>query len=188
MNPLRFRSARADDAEQIALLHADSWRRHYRGAYADSYLDGDVGDDLRARWSTRLAASTDTDTDTILAERDGQLVGFVHVAFDDDPKWGSLVDNLHVLHSQHRTGIGTQLLARAAQAVLDRATGNAMYLWVLQQNTAAQQFYHVYGATYVESAPVPPPGGDPARLNGTPHGLRMAWPDATRLSQSVDNQ
>jgi hypothetical protein len=27
----------------------------------------------------------------------------------------------------------------------------------------------------VETAPVPPPGGDPARLNGQPLGLRMVW-------------
>ncbi|WP_205857587.1 GNAT family N-acetyltransferase [Phytoactinopolyspora endophytica] len=187
MDPsLRFRSARADDAEQIALLHTDSWRRHYRGAYADSFLDGDVAADHHSGWSARLAAPTHTDT--ILAEHDGQLVGFVHVAFDDDPRWGSLVDNLHVLHSRRRTGIGTQLLARAARAVTDRATGKAMYLWVLQQNTAAQQFYRASGATCVETAPVPPPGGDPTRLNGTPQGLRMAWPDASRLSHSVDDR
>jgi len=37
-----FRPARASDSEAIAALHADSWRRHYRGAYSDAFLDGDV--------------------------------------------------------------------------------------------------------------------------------------------------
>jgi GNAT superfamily N-acetyltransferase len=176
---VQFRSADARDAEQIAALHADSWRRHYRGAYADSFLDGDVTADRRSVWSARFAAPTNSDT--VLAEHDGRLVGFVHVMFDADPRWGSLVDNLHVVHDQRRTGIGTYLLNRAARAVSRQASGDAMYLWVLEQNTAAQQFYYACGATRAETAPVPPPGGDPARLNGIPHGIRMVWPDVARL-------
>jgi hypothetical protein len=31
---LQFRLADSADAEAIAALHADSWRRHYRGAYS----------------------------------------------------------------------------------------------------------------------------------------------------------
>jgi GNAT superfamily N-acetyltransferase len=182
----QFRLAGPGDAEAVANLHADSWRRHYRGAYADSFLDGDVAADRRSVWSARLAAPANSET--VLAERDGRLVGIIHVVFDDDPVWGSFVDNLHVVHDQRRTGIGTQLLRRAARAVGERATGNAMYLWVLQRNTAAQQFYRASGATCVETAPVPPPGGDPARLNGTPSGLRMAWPDVARLSHLLDGR
>jgi ribosomal protein S18 acetylase RimI-like enzyme len=175
----RLRPADPADADRIADLHAASWRRHYRGAYTDAYLDHDVVADRRAVWSARLAARTGTDT--TVAEHDGRLVGFVHVVIDDDAVWGSLVDNLHVARDQHRTGIGTRLLVHAARAVTDRATGNAMYLWVLRQNTAAQQFYRASGAACVESSTASPPGGDPSRLNGSPGKLRMAWPDASVL-------
>jgi GNAT superfamily N-acetyltransferase len=174
---LRFRSADAGDAEQIAVLHTDSWRRHYRGAYADSFLDGDITTDRRSVWSARLAAPAGTAT--ILAELAGRPVGFVHVVLDHDPSWGSLVDNLHVAHGWQRNGIGAELLTRAAAAVTDRAAGNAMYLWVLEQNVAAQRFYRASAATCVETVLVSPPGGDPARLNGTPRKLRMTWSDAT---------
>ncbi|MFI5712533.1 GNAT family N-acetyltransferase [Kribbella sp. NPDC051620] len=177
---VQFRSAGPGDAEQVAMLHADSWRRHYRGAFADSFLDGDLVAERVAVWSKRLV---DPDgTATILAEADGELVGFVHVMLDLDPEWGSLVDNLHVVHSRRRGGIGKQLLGRAAQAVVDQADGDAMYLWVLEQNVAAQQFYLAVGAKHVETAPVSPPGGDPAHLNGKPNGLRMAWADAAAFS------
>ena len=142
--------------------------------------------DRRSVWSARLAAPTNTET--ILAEHNDEIVGFIHVVFDDDPGWGSLVDNLHVVHDQRRTGIGTQLLARAARAVTERAAGTAMYLWVLEQNTAAQRFYRASGATCIEKAAVSPPGGDPTRLNGTPLKLRMAWSDASRLSRPVENR
>lgn len=169
-----FRLADVGDAGQVAALHADSWRRHYRGAYADAYLDGDVVAERREVWSQRLADPGGTVT--ILAEGDdGQLAGFVHVMFDRDPVWGSLVDNLHVHYSQRRTGIGTELLARATRAVVEHADSDKMYLWVLQQNTDAQRFYLAAGATRADTDVVPPPGGDSTRLNGSPKCLRMTW-------------
>ena len=51
---VRYREATEHDAGAIAALHADSWRRHYRGAYLDSYLDGDVVADRLEVWSSRL--------------------------------------------------------------------------------------------------------------------------------------
>jgi GNAT superfamily N-acetyltransferase len=181
MTSFRLRAAGSDDAEAVAQLHADSWRRHYRGAYADSFLDGDVLADRRSVWSSRLADPAGTVT--ILAESGSRPVGFVHVVFDEDDRWGSLVDNLHVTSDRQRGGVGTALLTRAAEAVLEQATDRSMYLWVLEQNTAAQQFYRARGGICVEKSTVPPPGGVPARLNGSPPCLRFAWPDASALPQ-----
>lgn len=179
MSP-QLRVAGPEDAEKVALLHADSWRRHYRGAYADSYLDGDILADRLSVWSSRLAAPARSVT--VLAEDRSELVGFVHVVFDDDARWGSLIDNLHITHNRQRTGVGTVLLARAAEAVAEQATRKPMYLWVQQQNTAAQSFYRAMGGTCVEEALISPPGGVPSRLNGSPHKLRITWPDASWLA------
>src|SRR5689334_7066592 len=173
MNPaVRIRLARSADAAPIASLHADSWRRHYRGAYADSFLDGDVTADRLAVWSARLSAPANNLT--LVAEVEGEAAGFLHVEFDHDPRWGSLVDNLHVSHRRRRTGIGSMLLDHAAAAVAERAGGTGIHLCVLEQNEAAQSFYRARGATHVETAAVSPPGGDPARLCGTPRKWRMA--------------
>ncbi len=30
----------------------------------------------------------------------GGLIGFAHTAFDEDPTWGALLDNLHVAHGR----------------------------------------------------------------------------------------
>jgi GNAT superfamily N-acetyltransferase len=176
----RLRVAGSDDAEIVAVLHADSWRRFYRGAYADSFLDGDVVADRRAVWSARLADPRGSRT--LIAEDDTGPVGFAHVIFDADERWGSLVDNLHVTHSRRRGGIGTTLLTRTAAAAAEYATNPSMYLWVLEQNTAAQRFYGALGGSHVETADVPAPGGVPGRLNGSPRGLRISWPDAAVLA------
>lgn len=172
-----FRAATARDADAVAGLHADSWRRFYRGAYADAFLDGDVVADRRAAWSERLARQG-PEAVTILAEAGGEPAAFVHVLIDDDARWGSLIDNLHVTHGRHRQGIGSALLRRAAEAAVDRGSSRAMYLWVLEQNPAAQAFYGAHGGRGAERALVSPPGGVPGRLNGQPAKLRYVWPDA----------
>jgi ribosomal protein S18 acetylase RimI-like enzyme len=172
-HPMDLRPAGPPDAATIAQLHADSWRRHYRGAYADSYLDGDIVAERRQVWSDRLAAGGHTMT--VLAEDAGEPVGFVHVVFDADPRWGSLIDNLHVRIGRQRGGIGTALMARAADGIRERAAGKARYLWVLEQNTAAQGFYRALGGVRGELAVVSAPGGVPERLRGRPRKLRYSW-------------
>jgi GNAT superfamily N-acetyltransferase len=177
---IHFRSAHAGDADRVAALHAASWQRHYRGAYSAAYLDGDVIVERRKFWSARLADPAGSIT--VLAEDGGDLAGFVHVVLDEDVEWGSLVDNLHVALPHQRTGLGTALLAHAARGILERAATPATYLWVLEQNTTAREFYRARGGAHVEEAPVPPPGGVPSRLDGAPTMIRIAWLDASVLA------
>ena len=132
-----------------------------------------------ARWTERLSTS-DPQARTIVAELGGEVVGLAHTQLGENADWGALLDNLHVSHGRKRLGIGTRLLALTAQAVLDSSPGSGLYLWVLQQNTAAQAFYAARGGTCVETGVVSPPG-DPARLHGSPTCLRFAWPDPSRL-------
>jgi GNAT superfamily N-acetyltransferase len=171
---LSFRMACADDAHAIAALHADSWRRHYRGAYSDAFLDADVTGFLLPLWTDRLA-TLNPRARTILAEHDGQVVGLAHTFLDEDPTWGAFLDNLHVACGLKRRGIGTRLITLTWRAVRDWSPSSGLYLWVLEQNTSAQAFYAAQGGVCVERAEVPPPGGDPARLTGKPMGLRYAW-------------
>jgi ribosomal protein S18 acetylase RimI-like enzyme len=173
---VRLRAAGPQDAERVAWLHADSWRRHYRGSYSDEFLDGDIEADRRAVWARRLGAPAGTWT-VVHEDADG-VAGFVHVAFDADPVWGSLLDNLHVRHDRQRSGIGRALLCAAAGAVAQRVH-KGMFLWVQQQNTRAQAFYRAAGGQAVDAKPVPPPGGVPGRLTGEPWCLRMVWRDVT---------
>ena len=188
MTTLKLRPAGPSDAERIAALHADSWRRHYRGAYTDAYLDGDVFTERRDTWASRLAAQAGSLTvvaQDASAERERDsghgLTGFVHVVFDADERWGSLIDNLHVAYDRQRSGVGRALMARAAEAVAERAAGKQLYLWVLEQNTSAQGFYRALGGTIAERTTTSAPGGDPSRLNGTPHKFRVVWPDISPL-------
>ena len=170
---------------RIARLHAESWRRHYRGAYADAFLDGDVEPERRHEWSRRLQEPDRGGAATILAEQGGSLLGFVHVIFDDDPTWGALVDNIHVAVAGQRSGLGTRLMAAAAEAVFEREPDSGLYVWVLEQNTLAQAFYEARGGRCVERVPAAAPGGVAERLAGAPFKLRYAWPEAEALATAA---
>ena len=185
---LRFRAAGRGDARAIAALHTDSWQRHYRVAYCDAFLDDEAPGFLLDLWTSRLAAP-DQRARTILAELqrggdadgDRTLVGLAHTVLDDNPTWGALLDNLHVVYGLKRQGVGTRLLSLTAQTVHAEKPESGLYLWVLEQNTGARAFYDARGGTCVENREVMPPGGDPARLRGKPKGLRYTWPDPARL-------
>ena len=175
MSAIRCRAAKVRDVEAIAALHADSWRRNYRGAYLDSYLDGDVMTDRLVVWCERITRP-DPSFRTIVAERGGAFAGFAHTKLDDDPTWGALLENLHVLHELKGQGIGTQLMAASARAVLDSRPGAGLYLWVLDQNAAAQAFYAARGGVEAgREVRGPFPGG------GTALGRRIVWPDPSTL-------
>ena len=166
-----FRQARAGDVEAIAALHADSWRRNYRGAFSDAFLDGDVTVERRTVWAERLGQQQ-PDHLTLVAVCDDTVLGFAHTVRDADPTWGALLDNLHVSHQFKRLRIGAQLLKETAGHFVAHQWRPALYLWVLEQNTTAQAFYESQGGRRVERVIAGPfPGG------GHAPPFRYAWPD-----------
>jgi len=172
-----YREATAGDVEAIAALHADSWRRHYRGAFLDSYLDGDVFADLRTVWTDRLTRPT-PERHTVVGDLGGTVAGFAHTILDADPVWGAYLDNLHVRHDLKRQGTGARLLAEAARVVARRRPRAGLYLWVLEQNVAAQAFYQAQGGSSVERELAGPfPGG------GYAFSFRYVWPDLSNLAR-----
>ena len=118
---------------------------------------------------------------TIGAFQSDAVVGFVHMILDQDPHWGTLLDNLHVTYRLKRHGIGRRLLTEAARELVQRCPADRrFYLWVLGQNTAAQAFYAACGGIRVESTLCGPfPGG------GKALGHRIAWPDSAILVSTL---
>jgi GNAT superfamily N-acetyltransferase len=171
-----YRHATAADTAAVAALHAESWRLHYRGAYPDAFLDGDVGAERLAEWTERLASPAPADRTTVAIDGDGAVVGLVHTILHDDPEWGALLDNLHVRPDLKRQGIGARLLACSAAAVLADEPVTGLYLWVLEQNEAARAFYVAQGGVLRDREPFDTPGG------GRAVGIRVVWPDAGALA------
>jgi ribosomal protein S18 acetylase RimI-like enzyme len=177
---VRLRDARPDDVAAIASLHADSWRRHYRGALTDDYLEHQADDDRLTVWTARFAdPQRTTTTITVIASpadpTDPTVLGFAHTLLGADPTWGALLDNLHVTAASKRSGIGTMLLAETARRVLERDRTSGLWLWVLEQNVAAQAFYLARGGRFEDHQAKPQPGGS------TAVAIRCVWPEPTGL-------
>ncbi|MDQ6811612.1 MAG: GNAT family N-acetyltransferase [Actinomycetota bacterium] len=179
----QFRLAGLGDAAAVANLHAESWRRHYRGAYSDAFLDGDVFADRLSVWTERPRES-DPRRCTLLAEH-GTLVGFANTVFGEDARWGALLDNLHVADGCRRRGIGSRLLALTAQAVIEHPNRTGLFLWVLEQNVEARAFYEALGGRCVGRDLVSPPGRIASRLTGSPARLRYAWAEPDELARRL---
>lgn len=168
-----YRRARAEDAGAIAAIHAASWRVAYRGILNDSYLDGDVVADRNAHWQKRLDHPAPGQFVEIACE--GQdPVGFICAFAKHDPRYGALIDNVHVLASHAGLGIGTALLSHAFQWLAERDERLGVYLWAYEKNSGARRLYERLGAVHVETISKPNPGG------GHGQSCRYVW-DQPRL-------
>ena len=171
----RLRPAAAGDAEAIAALHADSWRRTYRGMMSDAFLDGGALEDRRRVWHERLG-TPNADRLVVVADDGSRIVGFICAFARDHAEWGAYVDNLHVVHDSQGRGVGRALMRHAAAWICQTQPGAGVYLWVMEANAPARTFYDRLGARNVETVQHPDPGG------GSAPNCRYVWPDARLLT------
>jgi len=141
-----YRGANFDDWEGVAALHVLSWRKAYRGALRDEFLDGPVVESRRERWETRLREPPENQF-LVLAEEDAELVGFACAYGEHHEEWGVLLDNLHVHPDAQGGGIGRRLVCQVAAWAREKYPASAMYLEVLEVNQRARRFYERLGGT-----------------------------------------
>jgi len=144
-----LREAGFPDYKAIAQLHADSWKKNYRGILSDEFLDHRVDEDRLNVWHQRLKAP-DINQHTVVAMLNNTIAGFCCAFLNEDAVYGTLIDNLHVDSTLQKSGIGRKLLADAARWVHEKADDPKMYLWVYHSNTNARNFYERLGASLSE--------------------------------------
>lgn len=166
------------DVDAIAAIHAESWRDTYRGILADTFLDGSLLANRRAHWASRLSVLSSSEFGFVV-DVGGEPAGFVFAFGAHDATWGTLVDNLHVRPAFQGRGLGSMLLAAAAEGVRARYGESGMYLWVYEKNTRAQGFYARMGGQPVDRAVVDVEGG--CRVAE----WRYTWPRAELLARHI---
>ncbi|MFM0287874.1 GNAT family N-acetyltransferase [Paraburkholderia megapolitana] len=147
-----LRPATVDDASLLASIHAASWQATYRGLLPDAFLDSEVAQERAAYWFDRMNAPGAERRIVLIAERDGEAIGFVCVERQIDTPWGVLLDNLHALPAHQGIGAG-KLLMRAAQDWARAQGAVQLYLYVLEGNTPAIRFYERQGWQFSGAEP-----------------------------------
>jgi len=174
---ITLRIAGPQDAALIGSLHGMSWRSAYTNVLSADYLAGPVMDERGAVWAKRFAAN-DPSLHVIIAEEDGQALGFAGIYGGSDPVYGTLLDNLHLLPQAKGQGLGKLLLCEAARWTLAHYPGQTLYLTVWEVNTPARDFYQRMGGEEVERLMH-------TKLDGTGEApiLRVVFDDVERLAR-----
>jgi len=173
---MKFREAIKLDAEQLALLHADSWRNTYRGLFSNDFLDNEVIENRLSVWWERLNNPSNNQF-VLVAEDSEKINGFVCVYGNNSTQYGSLVDNLHIWKSHIRNGIGTVLMKKAGVWLQSKYPDVGVYLWVMESNNPARAFYEKLGARNVGVIDKPNPVG-----GGNAKNCRYVWSRPTLLA------
>lgn len=147
---IEYKLAEKNDAESIAKLHALSWQTHYRGIYPDAYLDNGVLVERLQVWQDRFAFEDECRLVIKATDPAEKIIGFACTFLDHDSQYGALIDNLHVIKEHQNQGIGKKLLQLSAKWVFQNRESSNLYLFVLNQNSAAKAFYLKMGARILE--------------------------------------
>ena len=146
MSSLEIRSARTEDADDIAGVHVRSWQVAYRGLIDQAVLDGLSIDERAVGWRRTLAEPLPTSLGTVVALRDDRIVGWASLGSGRDPD--GLADGevygIYADPAAWSTGAGHALLEAAEQRIAE-AGHNRAYLWVLDGNERADSFYARHG-------------------------------------------
>lgn len=154
MSELRLRAPRFEDIDRLAEVHVRSWQVGYRDLLPADFLAG-----LDPTWRARQRREAWNHPDYahvrgLLAERDGEVVGFVHYGpYRDsheigwaaaDPAADGEVYALYVHPDAWGCGAGSRLL-KAAVADLVASRFVPVRLWTLRDNTRTIRFYRRHG-------------------------------------------
>ena len=142
-----IRRAVFGDARRIAEICVLGWRAAYRGLLPDDYLAMLSVEARAMAWQESLSRDTDWATPAWVAERNGEVVGYVIAGpprDEDVPLPAAEVYAIYVLPAAWRSGVGRALLDTAVAEWRSRHV-RRIVLWVLEGNARARRFYEAMG-------------------------------------------
>jgi GNAT superfamily N-acetyltransferase len=140
---VELREARRGDELRVAELHVRSWQEAYSGLMPAEFL---AALDPRDRATRYTFADEDGPTTVLAVDEDEALSGFVSFgrSRDEDLPDHGEIGALYVDPDRHRGGVGRLLMAEARRRLAVAGYSDA-FLWVLDGNDRAREFYEREG-------------------------------------------
>jgi ribosomal protein S18 acetylase RimI-like enzyme len=132
-----IRPATPEDAEAVARVHVETWRAAYAHALSAEGL---------ASLSVTQRAELHRRSPPVVAEVDGEIVGFVSVGPGTDPDTDGELYAIYVLPDHWGSGVGRALMQAGEERMRELGHRHAI-LWVLEDNPRARRFYEAAGWT-----------------------------------------
>lgn len=129
------RAATIDDAEAIARVQIESWRAAYPHLFSEEQLAGISLPERTENWRQ---------WPSLVADVDGDIVGFVAVGPAHDADAEGELWAIYVRPDRWGTGVGRALI-EAGEARLRELGHTSAVLWVFEDNPRARRFYEAAG-------------------------------------------
>jgi L-amino acid N-acyltransferase YncA len=166
-----IRTAVQADAAPISRVHVVSWRTTYRGIVPATFLDALDPEERAARWLKII----DSGSHLIVAEIEGQIVGFINGGPIREPlaNHDAELYAIYLLEGTQRKGIGTALLIALTKCLHEEGY-QSMVVWVLEANDS-QRFYEKAGALPLTAKEI--------EIGGAPLPVAAyAWPNLRAIA------
>lgn len=144
-----IRYATLNDAKSISTLYQQSTSSAYQEFMSEAPIYSRLLDRLEPFWAQKLAILPSKEQRLLVAEYDGQVIGFVEIGAPTYPEEvaSESTGELHFLFVAPDfmgSGIGFRLLARATELLREDGYRQAI-LWVFSRNLQARLFYERQG-------------------------------------------
>jgi GNAT superfamily N-acetyltransferase len=139
------RDAEPDDAEAISDVRIRSWQGAYAHVFpAERLASLSARREQQARhWRTTIESPT-LPAHMLLAERDGEAIGFSSIGLAREDAAAGEVYAIYVVPEAWGTGAGHALMQESLRRLREDGYREAM-LWVLDDNPRARSFYEREG-------------------------------------------
>ncbi len=128
-----------DDRMAISEIYEESWKCAYKDIIPQSYLDSIP----RGRWASNI---DNQDRKTLICVDNDKIVGtssFCKSRFEQFQGWAEII-SIYLLPDYIGKGYG-KLLMESALLKLKRQGYENVFLWVLEENIRARDFYTKFG-------------------------------------------
>lgn len=129
----------ADDRVEISKIYEESWKFAYRGILPQNYLDSIS----QGRWVSNL---DEQGRKTLVCIDEGRMVGvcsFCKSRLERLQGWGEII-SIYLFPEYIGKGYGKILMKTALSELKKRGYEN-VFLWVLEENIRARNFYERFG-------------------------------------------